>query len=159
MHPILNAIIIGLGGLYLIAIVVSQFWATGQRKAMWLEITCLIGYLALLRHCTGFPRPMIAFSEPISIVFLFGLQISVVAGILSNQLYISSSGTLRSWDELAKPLLVAPMLLLPLLGSLEGCGKLTTIQGASFLLLGFQNGFFWRKVFQRIQEKNPESVL
>jgi hypothetical protein len=159
MHPILNAIIIGLGSLYLVTIVLSHLVSTQRGASKWLEIFCLTGYFALLRHWTGFPSPMIAFSEPISFVFLFGLQISVMAGILSNQLYAAPTGTLRSWDELAKPLLVAPMLLLPLLGSLEGCGKLTTIQGASFLLLGFQNGFFWRKVFQRIQLENSEKAL
>jgi len=158
MHPVLNAIIIGLGVLYLITIVLGHLGSTrGAWK--WLEILCLTGYFALLRHWTGFPSPMIAFSEPISFVFLIGLQISVVAGILSNQLYATPSGTLRSWDELAKPLFIAPMLLLPLLGSLEGCGKLTNIQGTSFLLLGFQNGFFWRKVFQRLQSENSEKAL
>ena len=159
MNPILNAIIIGLGSLYLVTIAVSHFFSAHQRSSKWLEIFCLLGYFALLSHWTEFPTPMIAFSEPISLVFLIGLQVSVMVGILSNQLYAAPSGTLRSWDELAKPLLVSPMLLLPLLGSLEGCGKLTTIQGSSFLLLGFQNGFFWRKVFQRIQTENSEKAL
>lgn len=159
MHPILNAVIIGLGGLYLVTILLSPFGSTKGGASLWIEVCCLIGYFALLRHWTGFPKPLIAFSEPISIVFLIGLQVSVMVGIFSNQLYAAPPGTLRSWDELAKPLLVAPLLLLPLLGSLEGCGKLSAIQGASFLLLGFQSGFFWRKVFQRIQTENSETAL
>ena len=45
------------------------------------------------------------------------------------------------------------MLLLPLLGSLDGCGGLSTLQSASFVLLAFQNGFFWKKIFHQIRKQ------
>jgi hypothetical protein len=50
---------------------------------------------------------------------------------------------------LLKPLCVSPIVLLPLLGTLQGAMTLEPIQVLSFCLLSFQNGFFWRVIFER----------
>lgn len=63
-----------------------------------------------------------------------------------------------SWSALLKPICVSPIVLLPLLGTLEDASQLRALQVVSFCILAFQNGFFWRVVFERAQanlEKQP----
>ena len=54
-----------------------------------------------------------------------------------------------SWLDFAKPLCISPLLLLPLIGSIQATKDLEPIQLISFALLGFQNGFFWQAVLAR----------
>ena len=56
-----------------------------------------------------------------------------------------------SWPTLLKPLCVSPIVLLPLLGTLQDAKDLQPLQVVSFCVLAFQNGFFWRVVFERAQ--------
>ncbi len=52
-----------------------------------------------------------------------------------------------SWGSLARPLAASPIVLLPLIGSLQGAA-LETVQVVSFVILAYQNGFFWREVLR-----------
>src|SRR5260370_11859372 len=51
-----------------------------------------------------------------------------------------------SWLDFVKPLCISPILLLPLIGSVQTGKDLEAIQVVSFALLAFQNGFFWQAV-------------
>jgi hypothetical protein len=53
-----------------------------------------------------------------------------------------------SWLDLLKPVTISPIVLLPLMGSVQGVGELKEIQVVSFGLLAFQNGFFWQAVLE-----------
>jgi hypothetical protein len=55
--------------------------------------------------------------------------------------------------DFAEPLWVSPILLLPLIGSVQGAEDLQAMQMVSFALLAFQNGFFWQVVLERGQPK------
>src|SRR6266849_9248163 len=52
-----------------------------------------------------------------------------------------------SWRDLARPLVVSPLVLLPLIGSLQGA-NLEPVQLVCFTVLAFQNGFFWQQVLR-----------
>jgi len=58
-----------------------------------------------------------------------------------------------SWLDFAKPLCISPILLLPLIGSLQAGKDLETMQVVSFALLAFQNGFFWQAVLAQARPK------
>jgi len=58
-----------------------------------------------------------------------------------------------SWLDFLKPLCISPLLLLPLMGSIQSVKDLEPVQIASFGLLAFQNGFFWQSVLQRASPK------
>jgi hypothetical protein len=58
-----------------------------------------------------------------------------------------------SWLDFAKPLCISPILLLPLIGSIQAVKSLEVMQVVSFALLAFQNGFFWQAVLQRARVK------
>jgi hypothetical protein len=51
---------------------------------------------------------------------------------------------------------ISPILLLPLIGSIQAVKSLEAIQVASFALLAFQNGFFWQVVLQRAVPSAPK---
>jgi hypothetical protein len=59
-----------------------------------------------------------------------------------------------SWLDFLKPLCISPIILLPLIGSVQGMTELAPMQIVSFGLLGFQNGFFWEIVLERAKP-NP----
>jgi len=59
-----------------------------------------------------------------------------------------------AWLDFAKPLCISPILLLPLVSSVQTLKSLDPIQVVSFALLAFQNGFFWQAVLQRARPKD-----
>lgn len=77
--------------------------------------------------------------------------VSILFGIAAR--YIFYLETKFAWLDFVKPLCISPILLLPLIGSLQGEGKLEAIQTISFALLAFQNGFFWQAVLAQARPK------
>ena len=63
----------------------------------------------------------------------------VLFGIAAT--YIFNLSGPFSWRDLARPLVVSPLVLLPLIGSLQGAA-LEPVQLVCFTVLAFQNGFF-----------------
>lgn len=56
------------------------------------------------------------------------------------------------WRSFLKPFLISPMVFFPLLGTIPFGNQIEPIQWISFALLAFQNGFFWRVVFERAKK-------
>jgi len=81
------------------------------------------------------------------IIMFVGILLGTVARYI---FYLKSK---FSWLEFAKPLCISPILLLPLVGSVQGVKDLQPMQVVCFALLAFQNGFFWQVVLERTQPK------
>lgn len=120
-----------------------------RAKRILLEATGLVVAAAFLHLTTGFPRPspLRAFGGlgPLPVIGL--MFVGVLLGTIAR--YFFYLRTPFSWISLIKPLCVSPIVLLPLLGTLYGVTEAEPVQIASFCLLAFQNGFFWRIVFDR----------
>lgn len=85
----------------------------------------------------------------------FSVMVAVVAMLMSISLGIVARyvfDTDREFDviSLLRPLVVAPLLLLPLIGTLDN-GELQPLQLVSLSILSFQNGFFWQKVLASLK--------
>jgi hypothetical protein len=98
---------------------------------------------------TGFPFPSSrrAFggggaSQLLALALMF---VGMVLGIAATYVF-NLTGTF-SWRDLARPLVVSPLVLLPLIGSLQGA-NLEPVQLVCFTVLAFQNGFFWQQVLR-----------
>jgi hypothetical protein len=99
---------------------------------------------------TGFPFPSSrrAFgggggaSPLLALALMFA---GVVLGIAAT--YVFNLTAAFSWRDLARPLVVSPLVLLPLIGSLQGA-NLEPVQLVCFTVLAFQNGFFWQQVLR-----------
>jgi hypothetical protein len=115
----------------------------------------LFGYLlvigcagVVLNLTTGFPyagdrKPFGGGSSPLVAVGL--MFISVLLGIGAT--YIFNLTERFSWRDFARPMVVSPLILLPLIGSLQGA-ELEPVQLVCFAVLAFQNGFFWQQVLR-----------
>lgn len=146
MTPLVNYLLLGCLALYSLVLLVEAL--SGKRsRTVALEGGGLVAFLVILHLTTGFPTPARAFGgfSPLSaIAIMFG---SVLTGIASQYVfYRKGRFTLRSF---LKPMVISPIVLLPLLGSLQGITALEPIQLISFALLSFQNGFFWQTVLER----------
>ena len=93
----------------------------------------------------------IAFGEDISPVWSVVLMfIAIMIGILARYIFYLQPGQF-SWLECVKPLAITPLLLLPLIGSIQAIGNLNGWQLFTFACLAFQNGFFWQVVLAKAQ--------
>jgi hypothetical protein len=137
--------------LYLALIVVD--WARSRRhKRFMLELLPLVALVILDVLIASAANGYVSFGAGTSpttvILIMFG---AIVVGIAARYLFYLQAKF--SWLDFAKPLCISPILLLPLIGSMEGANDLRSMQVVSFALLAFQNGFFWQVVLQRAQPK------
>ena len=109
----------------------------------------LFVFLIILNVTTGFPRPStgrVAFGGSIpSWWAVLAMAVGVVFGMIAQ--YVWSKPKRVNLLDFLRPIVVSPLVLLPLIGSLQN-GPLETIQLASLALLAFQNGFFWQQVLK-----------
>jgi hypothetical protein len=126
-------------------------WRTRSGVLFWAETVLLITAFLILHSQTGFPAIRQPFSETPTAAAIGVMYICVVLGTVANYVF-DLRGTF-SWRSLAKPLAVSPLVLVPLLGTLQGRSEIESLQLIWFALLAFQNGFFWRAVFDRAKPK------
>ena len=88
-------------------------------------------------------------SSVATILIMFG---SIMLGIVARYIFFLQKQF--SWLDCAKPLCISPIVLLPLMSSVQTLKSLEPIQVLSFALLAFQNGFFWQAVLERARPKN-----
>lgn len=82
------------------------------------------------------------------LVVMFG---AILLGITARYIFYLKGKF--SWLDFIKPACISPILLLPLIGSVEATKELEPMQVLSFALLAFQNGFFWQMVLGRARPK------
>jgi len=145
MSPLITLIILtGMGLLLVIFIIEDLRGKTYSRLAIKCGAVFLV--FLVLNFATGFPQPSTkqAFGG-VSPLGAIGLMfVCVILGMAAR--YIFYLKRKFSWLAFLKPLCVSPMVLLPLVGSVQGLQELETIQMVSFGFLAFQNGFFWQVV-------------
>jgi hypothetical protein len=133
-------------GLYLLIILVEV--AVRRRFTHFLielGLGAAVGLLATLIILTSPTRA--AFGELSSLHVLGIMCMATICGIVARYVFYLEGGTF-SWLDMLKPLSITPMVVMPLIGSLQWGGTLNTMQTVSFAFLAFQNGFFWQKVLE-----------
>ena len=137
---------------YFVAAVADLALARRWRRFL-IEIAVLAVLLALDVLVTNASIGHVAFGPGNSNTFVAGLMfVGTIAGIAAR--YIFYLKTPFSWLGLLKPLCISPIVLLPLIGSIQNIKELDAMQTISFALLAFQNGFFWEVVLERVQPKS-----
>jgi hypothetical protein len=120
------------------------------------HLALLIGVTLVFYVTTGFPISQSrqafgsAFSPEIAIFIMF---ICVLLGIAARYIFYLQGHFI--WLDFMRPLVVSPLILLPLLGSLQGIA-LGSLQMICFAILAFQNGLFWQQV---LQEAKPSTQV
>jgi hypothetical protein len=107
-----------------------------------------------LRLTTGFPAPSsgrIAFGGTIAVGWaVLAMFVGVVLGMIAQ--YVWTKPETFTLLDFLRPIVVSPMVLLPLIGSLSN-GPLEPLQMLSLALLAFQNGYFWQQVLKDAKPK------
>jgi hypothetical protein len=123
--------------------------ARGRRRRGAVGLILLVAFLIALYVTTGFPFPAegrVSFGGTISVWWaIFAMFLGVVLGMIAQ--YVWTKPETFTWLDFLRPIVVSPMVLLPLIGSLSS-GPLEAIQLFSMALLAFQNGYFWQQVLK-----------
>lgn len=105
----------------------------------------LSGILRVMSDSQELRRIAFGGISPITaIIIMFG---SIILGIIANHRYVSRK---ISWHSLSRPIVISPMILLPLIGTLPSSTDLESLQLICLSIIAFQNGFFWKTIFERI---------
>ncbi len=140
-------VVIGCYGL----IIIVDLLITRALKRCLIEGILLAAVIVLLNVTTGFPTPKQAFGD-LQLILAIGIMlVCTVLGMAAR--YVFHQRKTFSWASFLRPLVIAPLILLPLIGTMQGIQDFKPIQLISFGMLSFQNGFFWKEVFEKVRKE------
>ncbi len=125
-------------------IVAGEFLLHRSLKSSLLEAVTLIVFAIFLYFVIGFPDSRIAFGGVPPILAIAVMFIAVLLGMGAQFAYLHKGPF--AWRPFLKPAVVSPIVLLPLIGSIQQNSPTETIQLVSLGIIAFQNGFFWKTV-------------
>jgi len=128
----------------------TLFWGIfgGSSRRAVAELLGLLLFLLLLSVATGFPTPVEqrAFGGSAAEWALSLIALGTVLGMAANYFFYLRRFSL--WSFL-RPFFVSPIIILPLLGTLDQTASYGLVQLVSIFIIAFQNGFFWRTIFEK----------
>jgi hypothetical protein len=130
---------------YVAAIVVEVLL---RRKLIrfFLEAVALLFVIAFALLVNNAVTGRVSFGKGVSPVGTVGIMFAATLfGIAARYVFYLQKGQF-TWLDFLKPLVITPIVLLPLIGSVQTAGELSGMQIVSFAVLAFQNGFFWQAV-------------
>lgn len=151
MEIVINYLIIGASLLFFL-VALAEFIKTRKLVLFLFQTGGLLIFLFVLRLVTDFPDTLRiqAFGSGISVLWsILIMFVCTLLGIVCHHFYYLNRAF--SWRKFLKPLLASPIIFLPLIGSVQGLPYLEDMQLISFGILAFQNGFFWKAVFEKAQ--------
>jgi uncharacterized membrane protein YjdF len=142
--------------LYL-AVILAGLFRSRRLKRFLLELLPLIGLLAIDVIMASTKAGYVTFgggSSPTVVILI--MFVCILFGIGARYIFYLEGKF--SWLDFVKPLCISPILLLPLIASVQTAHNLEAIQIVSFALLAFQNGFFWQAVLTEARPKTLAST-
>jgi hypothetical protein len=113
-----------------------------------LEVVSGMAVLVLALLVNNAVTGRVSFGEGASPVATVAIMfVCTVLGVVARYVFYVQKGAF-SWLDLLKPIAISPLVLLPLIGSVQATGEPNQMQIVSFAILAFQNGFFWQAVLQ-----------
>ena len=146
MSPIITYTLLVAIGSYGLIIVVELLIFRGVKRFV-IQTLILFGVAFLLNVTTGFPATKQAFGGASPVLAIGIMFVCTLLGIGAHYFFYLREKF--SWRSFVKPLVISPIVLLPLMGSVQGTSNVESIQLISFGFLAFQNGFFWKEVLER----------
>jgi len=129
-----------------LAVIVLELALARRVKRFLIELGAVIAVVILALLINNASTGRVAFGDGTSpgkaVAWMF---LATLLGIAARYLFYLQKGQF-SWLGLLKPVSISPIVLLPLVGSVQGAGDLKDMQVVSFAFLAFQNGFFWNAV-------------
>jgi len=145
MSPIITYLLMIFLGLFGLFIVIELITSRSVKRFL-VQAIILFVVIVILKTTTGFPATSRAFGGISPLNAIGVMFVCTLFGIAAH--YFFHLKGKFSWRTFLKPLVISPIVLLPLIGSVQGNTNIETFQLISFGFLAFQNGFFWREVFE-----------
>jgi hypothetical protein len=148
--------------LFMLVAVLS--WVRTRRHTVLAFELLGLGVVLLFLHIVfDFTAPLILFGPPKGV--LIGISYAfVLLGMAAQYLFTLSEKPKRSrrfdiW-ALLKPFLISPIVFLPLVGLVSRSQAETLSERDVFVWANaFQNGFFWRVIYERLQKSSARASL
>lgn len=135
----------GCSAVYLLAIAL-EFAFRRRWIRLVFELAALLVVVAVALLLNNSVSGKVSFGPKESPFFPVGITfVGIIFGIAARYFFYLKPGKF-SWLSLIKPIMISPIVLLPLISSVQAGGDLSPMQIVSFTLLAFQNGFFWQAV-------------
>jgi hypothetical protein len=131
-----------------IIVAILDYWLRQNLIRLIIYFLGLIAIVIILRYNIDFPSvyDRRAFGKTVSPEICVAVMfLCVVLGIMAT--YVFNISGKFVWLDFVRPLVVSPLILLPLIGSVQGA-SLEPLQLICFAILAFQNGFFWQQVLR-----------
>lgn len=137
-------------------VIFTELIITWQLKRFLLELAAVVLGVCLALLVTHASTGRVAFGDGISplwaVAFMF---IATMFGIMARYIFYLQPKQF-SWFDCLKPLAITPIILLPLIGSVQDARNLNGMQSITFAFLAFQNGFFWQTVLEKARPTTRE---
>jgi hypothetical protein len=124
-----------------------------------LLVTISIGIVVIvILTAAFFPRAESKGLTPLTnwsmIFIMYG---AMLGGIVAQFFFFSDDTFSFRWRPLLKPILASPIVFIPLASAYQGAAQGTdfTVPDLIVILVAFQNGFFWKMVFDK--QSTPRS--
>ena len=141
-------------GAFALFIIIELIVSRAVTRFVVQAVTILV-LILILRVITGFPKITTAFGGVSPIIAIGIMFVCTILGIVGH--YFFNLKGRFSWRTFLKPLIISPIVLLPLIGSVQGTSDIENIQLISFGFLAFQNGFFWKEVLEHAKFQTQSS--
>ena len=141
-------------GAYLLTIIVELLVKSSLKRFV-LELGIIVGVVLLLHVTTDFPTPRRAFGGVSSLAAIGIMFVCTILGIVGHNFFYYKKVV---WQSFLKPLWISPIVLLPLIGSVQATSDIEPIQLISFGILAYQNGFFWNVILERTQLQKLQEI-
>ncbi len=130
--------------------IVYDIFTSGRRNVNLAILGLLLLYIIALMVFTDFPDPVVSLGGVSYLTALIIMLFFIILGMVANYFFYNETFNFR---EIIKPLFISPLILLPLIGTLRGSAEIENMQLISLAILSFQNGFFWKEVFNKAKPK------
>lgn len=137
--------------LYALTVIAELFVHRGLKKFI-VQLILLLALTITLNLTTGFPAARQAFGGASQLISIGIMFVFTVLGITAHSLFYLKGKFF--WPTFLKPLLISPIVLLPLIGTVQASPTIEHAQLISFAFLAFQNGFFWKEVLEHARQKS-----
>jgi hypothetical protein len=161
--PYWMTMVVGVSLAVLFLLALARALRSRRFLRFFVEGLCIIAFTLLLRMLFGFPTPRVTVAKSASSDLALGIALFLfmVFGMLAQFLFDRLSVPQRErkrfdWGLFLAPLFASPVVFIPLLAAFQNADiDLTHLTTARFMvfLVAFQNGFFWREVFDKLRER------
>ena len=133
-------------------VIVIEFLQGNRDKKLFLFLCVLFLFLFVIFNYMDFPERIEYKGGTSEVSLIIFLYVAVLAGMVAQYFYHRKNKKIsfEIWNFI-KPFLVSPMVFLPVLQVLQRSdfsGVNNTLSFITLFIIAFQNGFFWRSIFE-----------